>query len=150
MILRGLATCGLLLAVAGCGDSPNSSPDREQIENLVDDFFQDAAAKDVEAVCAVLTEDGWAHAVQRKFLVDEPLRSATHDDCIDERAPAALRSADLPGMVEYGYRPHLERLRILDDRATTRVRFNRLLARWSFRKTDAGWKIESFLFPVRE
>jgi hypothetical protein len=150
MILRGLAACGLLLAFAGCGDSSNSTPDREQIETLVDDFFRDAADKDAEAVCSALTEDGWAHALYRKFLVDEPLRSATKDDCVGKRAPAALRSVDLPAAVEHGSRPGIERLRILGDRASGIVTFNNDQRRWAFLDTDDGWKIESFSLPVRE
>jgi hypothetical protein len=150
MVLRGLAACGLLLALAGCGDSANSPPDREQIETLVDDFFQDAADKDAQAVCEVLTEDGWAHALYRKFVVDEPLRSATQDDCVDERAPAALRSVDLPAAVKHGSRPGIERLRILGDRASGIVTFANDQRRWAFRKTGDGWKIESFSLPVRE
>jgi hypothetical protein len=53
-------------------------------------------------------------------------------------------------MMRYGYRPHLERLRILGDRASGVVRFNVLKARWAFRKIEDGWKIESFILPVRE
>jgi ketosteroid isomerase-like protein len=147
MLLRGLALA-VLVSFAACGDAP--TPDRERIETLVDDFFKAAADKDAEAVCAVLTEDGWAHAVQRRFEVDEPLRSADEDDCVRLRAPAALRSDDLPGMMQYGYRPHLERLRILGDRASGVVRLHFLKARWAFRKLDGEWKIESFDLPVRE
>jgi hypothetical protein len=154
MLLRGLALGVLLVvpaSVGACGADPEPKSDRQQIESLVNGLFEDAAAKDVEGVCAVLTEDGWAHAVQRKFLADEPLRSADKDDCVRERAPgAALKSTDLPAAIKHGYRPHVERLRILGDRATGVVRFIFDRVRWAFRKTDAGWKIESFAIPVRE
>jgi ketosteroid isomerase-like protein len=147
MLLRGLALT-VLVSFAACGSDP--TPDREQIRALVRDFFQDAAAKDAKAVCAALTEDGWAHAVQRKFLVDEPLRSASEDDCIRLKAPAALRSDDLPAMVKSGRVPQLIRLRVLGDRATGVVTSGFLQDRWAFRKLDDGWKIESFILPVRE
>jgi hypothetical protein len=149
MLLRGLALA-VLVSFAACGSDSKQQSDDDRIRTLVTDFFEDAAAKDAEAVCGVLTEDGWAHAVQRKFLVDEPLRSADEDDCVRLRAPAALRSSDLPAMMRYGYRPHLERLRILGDRASGVVRFNFLKDRWAFRKIDGDWKIESFHLPVRE
>ena len=147
MLLRGLALA-VLVSFAACGSDPK--PDREQIQALVGGLLRDAAAKDAKAVCAVLTEDGWAHAVQRRFEVDEPLRSADEDDCVRLRAPAALRSSDLPGMMKYGYRPHLERLRVLGDRADCVVEFDHMKARWAFRKLDGEWKIESFDLPVRE
>jgi hypothetical protein len=149
MLLRGLALA-VLVSFAACGSDSKQQSDDDRIRTLVTDFFEDAAAKDAEAVCGVLTEDGWAHSVQRKFLVDEPLRSADEDDCVRLRAPAALRSGDLPAMMRYGYRPHLERLRILGDRASGVVRFNFLKDRWAFRKIDGDWKIESFHLPVRE
>jgi ketosteroid isomerase-like protein len=150
MLLRGLAF-GVVLLVAACGTAPEPKPDGEQIEALVNGLFEDAAAKDAEGVCAVLTEDGWAHAVQRKFLADEPLRSADQDDCVRERAPgAALKSNDLPVAMKNGFRPHVEQLRILGDRATGVVKFTVYRVRWAFRKTDGGWKIESFAVPVRE
>jgi ketosteroid isomerase-like protein len=154
MLLRGLAL-GVLVVVpaslASCGDGSEPTSDRQQIEALVNGLFEDAAAKDAEGVCAVLTEDGWAHAVQRHFLADEPLRSADEDDCVRERAPAAaLKSTDLPGLMKNDHRPHVERLRVLGDRATGVVRFTLYRVRWAFRKTDGGWKIESFAVPVRE
>jgi ketosteroid isomerase-like protein len=151
MLLRGLALGVLLVVPAGlaaCDPEPKS--DRQQIQALVNGLFEDAAAKDAEGVCAVLTEDGWAHAVQRKFLADEPLRSADEDDCVRLRAPAALRSVDLPGVMRSGYRPYVERLRVLGDRATGVVALRPFKTRWAFRKTDDGWKIESFALPVRE
>jgi ketosteroid isomerase-like protein len=154
MLLRGLALGVLLLvpaSLAACGDDPEPKSDPQQIEALVNGLFEDAAAKDAEGVCAVLTEDGWAHAVQRKFLADEPLRSADREDCVRERAPgAALKSHDLPVGMKNGFRPHVEQLRILGDRATGVVRFTVYRVRWAFRKTDGGWKIESFAIPVRE
>ncbi len=153
VLLRGLAL-GVLVVVpaslAACGGDPEPKSDRQQIEALVNGLFEDAAAKDAEGVCAVLTEDGWAHAVERKFLADEPLRSADEDDCVRERAPAALKSVDLPVAVRNGYRPSVERLRVLGDRATGVVRFTGYRVRWAFRKTAEGWKIESFALPVRE
>jgi hypothetical protein len=148
-VLRGLALAAfLLLALSGCGEDPK--PDREQIRDLVDTLFDAAAADDAEGVCAVLTEDGWAHAVQRHFVDGEPVRHANEDDCVREHAPVALKSVDLPYAMKHGYRPTVDGVRIRGDRATAIVTFTAFSVRWHFRRTGDGWKIDDFLLPVRE
>ena len=143
----------VLLAFAtltGCGADPEPQPDSNQLRALVHDFFLDAAAGDAEAVCAVLTPDGRARATERRFVHGRPLRPASEEQCVSERAPAALKSSDLPIAVKNGWRHQVVKLRLVGVRARARIQFTGFFRSWRFRKSDGDWRIDYFSMPVRE
>jgi hypothetical protein len=153
---RGLLLAGLT-ALIGCGSEPDPSPDREQIRTLVSDFFNDAAAGNAEAICAVMTADGRAWATGRDFLVHEgeslvdarPRRPASMEQCIESDA-AGTYSTDLPVAMKNGYRPRVLDLKIADDTARARVGFTGFRRTFAFQRADDAWRIDYFSLPVRE
>jgi ketosteroid isomerase-like protein len=144
LVVIGCAT------LAGCGDDATPKPDREQVRALVEDFFGDAAADKAEAVCAALTPDGRARAVLRRFVGERPLRAASQARCVDEKAPWALDSTDLPYAMDHGYRVRVPSVQVRGTTAMATVRFTAFERTWRFRKADDGWKIDDFSLPVRE
>jgi hypothetical protein len=117
---------------------------------LVGDFFDDAAADTAKAICAALTPDGRARAVLRRFVGGRPLRPASQAQCVDEKAPGALDSVDLPYAMDHGWRVRVPSVRVRGGAAAATVRFTAFERTWRFRKVDDGWKIDDFSLPVRE
>lgn len=117
---------------------------------VIEDFFDDAAADDAEGVCGALTPDGRARTVQRRFVNDRPLRPASEAQCVDEGAPLALDSTDLPYAMKHGFRVRVPKVRLAGNEAVATVRFTAFSQKWTLRKTDDGWKIDDLILPVRE
>jgi hypothetical protein len=149
---RRFAVCVVIWCAtgAGCGDDALPKPDRAQVRVLVEDFFEDAAADDAEAVCAALTPDGRARAVLRRFVGGRPLRSASQAQCTDGNAPGALASTDLPYAMDHGHRVRVPLVRVRGAAAVATVRFTGFQRTWRFRRSHDGWKIDDFSLPVRE
>ena len=138
---------GLLLL--GCGDDESPKPDRQEVRERIVAFFNDAASGDVEAVCGALTGVGRAYAAGRGTYMHRPPKPASTSRCIDRKARAATSSVDLPLVI----RRDLLRVKTVQISATTArvVVCNVALCRpQRLRKTDHGWKIESFGLPVND
>jgi hypothetical protein len=146
------------LAYVGCGNDSAPPPNRVPIRTLVQQFFLDAWHKDAEAICAVLTADGRAWAVDRTFSVHRgeslasarPRRPASYEQCVESGAPHATNSSDLPIAMKNGYRPRVVAVRRTDGQARARVKFTGFKRTWVLRDTDNGWRVDYFSMPVRE
>jgi hypothetical protein len=108
MVCRGrhwLATVGPLavcagLAFAGCGEDGPPKPGRETVEDVVREFFEHAARKDVEAVCGALTGVGRAQAAGLPRVIGRPPKPASEERCVDEGAYTAIVSEELPTAID--------------------------------------------------
>jgi hypothetical protein len=146
------------LVFPGCGDDAAPQPDRVQIPALVQQFFVEAVDDDAEAICAVLTANGRAWAVERSFSVRRgeslasarPRRPASYEQCVEAGAPHATASSDLPIAMKNGYRPRVVELRLTGIQARARIKFTAFKSTWVLRDTDDGWRVDYFSMPVRE
>jgi len=148
-----------VLALLGCGDDPAPLPDRVQIRALVQQFFADAVDKDAAAICSVLTPKGRAWATQRgvyQIRRGESIVNARHKrpaslaECVEEGAPGATVSSDLPIAWKNGYRPKVVETRKSREGLRVRIKFTAFFSTWVMRDTDNGWRIHYFHMPVRE
>jgi hypothetical protein len=145
---RAAASLCAALVALGCGEDDPPKPDREQVRELIHDFFQDAANGDVEAVCAALTGVGRAQAAGRGQIIGRPPVPVSEERCIERRAHTAIVSVDLPLVVDA---LRIERIRVRSRTATVYV-CNWALCRPQLvrRQPTGSWRIESFQLPVND
>jgi len=146
--LVAVSICAILL-VAACGGSGAPRPDREEVRDALVDFFQDAANGDVEAVCGALTGVGRAHAAGRGSITGRLPDPVSEERCVEKKARTATSSVDLPVVI----RRRLLRVRHvrIDGKAARALVCNVALCRpQRLRKTEDGWRIESFQLPVND
>jgi hypothetical protein len=137
------------LLMAACGDDEAPRPDREEIRDVVVAFFADAASGDAEAVCGALTGVGRAYAAGRGTYMHRPPKPASTSRCIDRKAGAATSSVDLPLVISRDLL-RVTKVRVSGDRARVVVCNVALCRPQRLRRTDDGWKIESFRLPVND
>ena len=123
----------------------------EQVRVLVEDFFEDAADDDAEAVCGALTPDGRARAGPAAFR----RRSAAaprQPGAVQRRGalPGALASTGSSVAMDHGHRVRVPLVRIQGAAAVATVRFTGFQRTGRFRRGHDGWKIDDFSLPVRE
>jgi hypothetical protein len=140
------SVCAALVAL-GCGDDDRPKPDREQIRDVVKQFFHNAADGDVEAVCAALTGVGRAQAAGRGQIIGQPPVPVTEERCIARRAQTATVTEDLPDVVDA---LHIKHVRVHGRKATADICNGALCRPQVLRKQAGGWKIESFQLPVND
>ena len=110
-------------------------------------FFEDAARKDVEAVCGALTGVGRAQAAGLPRVIGRPPKPASKERCVDEGAYTAVVSEDLPTAIDRGWL-ELNRVRVSGSRARVDVCNGARCVTQNLRETAEGWKIELFGLPV--
>jgi hypothetical protein len=110
-------------------------------------FFEDAARKDVGAVCDALTGVGRAQAAGLPRLIGRPPKPASKERCVDEGAYTAVVSEDLPTAIDRGWL-ELKRVRVSGSRARVDVCNGARCVTQNLRETAEGWKIELFGLPV--
>ena len=135
------------LAVVGCGGGGSPEPDREAVEDVVRAFFEDAARKDVGAVCGALTGVGRAQAAGLPRVIGRRPKPASEERCVAKGAYTAIRSEDLPTAIERGWL-ELERVRVSGGRARVDVCNGARCVTQSLRETAGGWRIDLFGLPV--
>jgi hypothetical protein len=137
------------LLVAACGEDDAPRPDREEVRDVLVDFFHDAADGDIEAVCAALTGAGRAQAAGRGSITGRLPDPASEQRCIEKRAQAATSSVDLPVVIRRRLL-RVQHVRIDGNAARARVCNAALCRERRLRKTEGGWRIESFQLPVND
>jgi hypothetical protein len=135
--------------LTGCGGESKPKPDREQVEQVVLDFFHDIAEDDVEAVCDKLNSAGRAQAIGRGIVGARPPKTATRDECVEDGAHVPLSYLDLPSVVEQGLL-RVRKVEISGMRAKAITSVGALRGVQRLRETPDGWKIEAFNPMVRE
>jgi hypothetical protein len=135
------------LAVVGCGGGDRPKPDREAVEDVVMAFLEDAARKDVGAVCGALTGVGRAQAAGLPRVIGRPPQPASEKRCVEEGAFTAVVSEDLPTAIDRGWL-ELKRVRVSGSRAHVDVCNGARCVTQRLRETAAGWRIELFGLPV--
>jgi hypothetical protein len=143
-----ISVCAGLL-VAACGEDEAPRPDREEIRGVVVAFFDDAASGDVEALCGALTGVGRAQAAGRGSITGGLPEPATERRCVERKARTATGSVDLPLVISRDL-VRVKKVRISGDSARVVVCNVALCRPQRLRKTDDGWKIESFQLPVND
>jgi hypothetical protein len=144
---RAAASLCAALVTLGCGENERPKPDREQIRDVVRQFFHDAADGDVEAVCAALTGSGRAQAAGRGSITGHLPEPVSEDRCIEKHAHTATVSQDLPQVVDA---LRIERVRIHGRTAKAFVCGGALCHPQLLRKEHGSWKIELFELPVSD
>jgi hypothetical protein len=153
---RRLAPGGVLavivsavLLVAACGEDEAPRPDREEVRHVLVDFFQDAADGDVEAVCGALTGTGRAQAAGKGSITGRLPDPISEERCVEKKARTATSSVDLPVVIRRRLL-RVQHVRIDGNAATARVCNAALCREQRLRKTEGGWRIESFQLPVND
>jgi hypothetical protein len=146
--LVAVSICAILL-VAACGEGEAPRPDREEVRDALVDFFRDAANGDVEAVCGALTGVGRAQAAGRGSITGRLPDPVSEERCVEKKARTATSSVDLPVVI----RRRLLRVGHvrIDGKAARALVCNVALCRpQRLRRTEDGWRIESFQLPVND
>ena len=137
------------MVVGACGEAEPPRPDREEVRDVLVAFFDDAARGDVEAVCAALTGVGRAGAAGRGSVTGRLPEPVSEQRCIDRKARTATNSVDLPSVISRDLL-RVKNVRVNGDRAGALVCNVALCRPQLLRKSDDGWKIESFQLPVND
>ena len=143
----GPLAVGAGLAVVGCGEDDPPKPDREAVEDVVVAFCDDAARKDVEAVCGALTGVGRAQAAGLPRVIGRRPKPASKERCVNEGAHTAIVSEELPTAIDSGWL-ELKRVRVRGRRARVDVCNGARCVTQRLRKTAGDWRIELFGLPV--
>jgi hypothetical protein len=117
------------------------------VEDVVMAFLEDAARKDVGAVCGALTGVGRARAAGLPRVIGRPPQRASEERCVDEGAYTAVVSEDLPTAIDRGWL-ELKRVRVSGSRARVDVCNGARCVTQSLRETAEGWRIDLFGLPV--
>ena len=140
------AVC-VALVVVGCGGGGPPKPDREAIEDVVVALFEDAARKDVGAVCGALTGVGRAQAAGLPRAIGRRPRPASEERCVRAGAYTAIQSEQLPTAIDRGWL-EVKRVRVSGSRARVDVCNGARCVTQTLRETPRGWRIDLFGLPV--
>jgi hypothetical protein len=146
-VVAVIATATLL--VAGCGEGEAPRPDRELVRDVLVDFFQDAANGDVTAVCGALTGVGRAQAAGRGSISGRLPDPVSEERCVKKKAQTATSSVDLPVVIRRRLL-RVQHVRIDGNAARALVCNVALCREQRLRKSDDGWRTESFQLPVND
>jgi hypothetical protein len=135
--------------LAACGDGEAPRPDREQVRDVLVEFFEDAADRDIGGVCAALTGVGRAQAVGRGSITGHVPEPVTEQRCLEKKADAATSSVDLPLVIRRRLLI-VKNVRINGGAAEALVCNVALCRPQRLHKTPDGWKIHSFQIPVND
>jgi hypothetical protein len=114
---------------------------------VITGFFEDAARKDVGAVCGALTGVGRAQAAGLPRVIGRRPKPASQERCVAEGAYTAIRSEDLPTAIDRGWL-ELKNVRVSGSRARVDACNGARCVTQSLRDTAGGWRIELFGLPV--
>jgi hypothetical protein len=110
-------------------------------------FVEDAARKDVAAVCGALTGVGRAQAAGLPRAIGRPPKPTSEERCVEKGAYTAIVSEDLPTAIDRGWLA-LKRVRVRGGRARVDVCNGARCVTQHLRETAGGWRIEVFGLPV--
>jgi hypothetical protein len=110
-------------------------------------FLEDAARRDVAAVCGALTGVGRAQAAGLPRVIGRRPKPASEERCVDAGPRTAVVSEELPTAIDRGWLD-LRRVRVSGSRARVDVCNGARCVTDSLRETAGGWRIDSFGLPV--
>jgi hypothetical protein len=130
--------------LAGCGDEDQRpKPDREQIRDVVVDFFTDVADDDAKAACDKLTAVGRTQTLGLDQTIGAPTKPSSEEMCVDAGIPILRDSNQLSTIVDNGLL-RVRRVDISGDRAQAITMAAAFKGVQHLRRTDDGWKINRF------